>query len=150
MAEKRYYQRDYEELYYIIDSQVISEKDFDERVEYDGYNAFEDSLTGEEIVGLLNENEQLKQQLRIFEDGLKSEIKQTKITMEDWHECLTDCRKLKEENEQLKQRNDKQYNQLKQLWELIEDEDYNTLRSMLNQRETDEKLLQKEWGTYSD
>lgn len=103
MTEKRYYQRDYEELYYIIDSQVISEKDFDERVEYDGYNAFEDSLTGEEIVGLLNENEQLKQQLRIFEDGLKSEIKQTKITMEDWHECLTDCRKLKEENEQLKQ-----------------------------------------------
>lgn len=63
MTEKRYYQRDYEELYYILDSQVISEKDFDERVEYDGYNAFEDSLTGEEIVGLLNENEQLKQQL---------------------------------------------------------------------------------------
>lgn len=55
-----------------------------------------------------------------------------------------------DENEQLKQRNDRQYNQLKQLWELIEDEDYNTLRSMLNQREADEKLLQKEWGTYSD
>ena len=57
---------------------------------------------------------------------------------------------VKKENEQLKQRNDRQYNQLKQLWELIEDEDYNTLRSMLNQRETDEKLLQKEWETYSD
>ena len=60
---KRYYQRDYEELYYIIDSNVISEKDFDEKVEYDGYTAFEDSLTGEEIVNLLNENEQLKQQI---------------------------------------------------------------------------------------
>lgn len=72
------------------------------------------------------------------------------------YDCLLDndlfdlINTIAEENEQLKQRNDKQYNQLKQLWELIEDEDYNTLRSMLNQRETDEKLLQKEWGTYSD
>lgn len=55
---------------------------------------------------------------------------------------------LKKENELLKQRNDRQCNQLKQLWELIENEDYNTLRSMLNQRETDEKLLQKEWQMY--
>lgn len=73
-----------------------------------------------------------------------------------WHnknESQKVCDKLNsilDENEQLKQRNDRQYNQLKQLWELIEDEDYNTLRSMLNQRETDEKLLQKEWGAYSD
>lgn len=57
---------------------------------------------------------------------------------------------LNDENEQLKQRNENQYNQLKQLWELIEKEDYNTLRSMLNQRETDEKLLQNEWRTYCD
>lgn len=55
------------------------------------------------IINVLNENEQLKQQLRIFEDGLKSEIKETKLAMEDWNECLTDCKKLKEENEQLKQ-----------------------------------------------
>ena len=65
MAEKRYYQRDFEELYYIIDSNVISEKEFDEKEMYDGYTAFEDSMTGEEIVDLLNtlndENEQLKQ-----------------------------------------------------------------------------------------
>ena len=64
MTEKRYYQRDYEELYYIIDSHTISEKEFDEKVEYDGYSAFEDSLSGEEIVDLLNENEQLKSELR--------------------------------------------------------------------------------------
>lgn len=61
MVEKRYYQRDFEELYYIIDSNVISEKEFDEKEMYDGYTAFEDSMTGEEIVDLLNENEQLKQ-----------------------------------------------------------------------------------------
>jgi hypothetical protein len=63
MTEKRYYQRDFEELYYIIDSHKISEKEFDEKEMYDGYSAFEDSMTGEEIVDLLNENEQLKQQL---------------------------------------------------------------------------------------
>ena len=66
MAEKRYYQRDFEELYYIIDSNVISEKEFDEKEMYDGYTAFEDSMTGEEIVDLLNtlndENEQLKKE----------------------------------------------------------------------------------------
>ena len=67
----------------------------------------------------------------------------------DFYELWEFLNKLNDENEQLKQRNDRQYNQLKQLWELIEDENYNTLRSMLNQRETDEKLLQKEWGTYS-
>ena len=61
MVEKRYYQRDFEELYYIIDSNVISEKEFDEKEMYDGYTAFEDSMTGEEIVDLLNENEELKQ-----------------------------------------------------------------------------------------
>ena len=55
MTEKRYYQRDFEELYYIIDSNVISEKEFDEKEMYDGYTAFEDSMTGKEIVDLLNE-----------------------------------------------------------------------------------------------
>ena len=64
MTEKRYYKRDYEELYYIIDSNTISEEEFDEKMEYDGYTAFEDSLTGEEIVDLLNENERLKQELK--------------------------------------------------------------------------------------
>ena len=62
MVEKRYYQRDFEELYYIIDSNVISEKEFDEKEMYDGYTAFEDSMTGEEIVDLLNENEELKKE----------------------------------------------------------------------------------------
>ena len=72
MTEKRYYQRDFEELYYIIDSNVISEKEFDEKEMYDGYTAFEDSMTGEEIVDLLNdlhdENQELKQELhKIYE-----------------------------------------------------------------------------------
>lgn len=63
MIKKRYYQRELEGYYYIIDSEVISKKDFDEKYENDSYRAFEDSLTVEEIVDLLNENEQLKQEI---------------------------------------------------------------------------------------
>lgn len=61
MTEKRYYQQRYEEEYYIFDSEKISEKEFEEKMEIEGYKAFEDSLTGEEVVKLLNENEELKQ-----------------------------------------------------------------------------------------
>ena len=77
MTEKQYYQRDFEELYYIIDSNVISEKEFDEKEMYDGYTAFEDSMTGKEIVGLLNEQheqiERLKQNFRAL-DEVKCEL----------------------------------------------------------------------------
>ena len=71
MTEKRYYQRDFEELYYIIDSNIISENEFDEKVEYDGYTAFEDSMTGDEIVDLLNENEELKQEVTELKEAMK-------------------------------------------------------------------------------
>ena len=62
MTGKRYYQKDYDEKYYIFDSKTLPESEFDERVEYDGYDVFADSLTGSEIIGLLNENEQLKKE----------------------------------------------------------------------------------------
>lgn len=69
---ERYYQKRYGDEFYILDSSIISEKSFDEKLELEGYKAFEDSLTGEEIVDLLNENEQLKTQLQrlynYFED----------------------------------------------------------------------------------
>ena len=64
MTEKRYYYRDYEELYYIFDSNTISEEEFDEKEEYEGYTAFEDSLSSEEIVDLLNENEHIKNTIK--------------------------------------------------------------------------------------
>ena len=54
----------WEEEFYIFDSEIISENDFDERVEYEGYTSFADSMLGEEVVNKLNqlygENEQLK------------------------------------------------------------------------------------------
>ena len=108
MVEKRYYQRDFEELYYIIDSNVIPEKEFDEKEMYDGYTAFEDSMTGEEIVDLLNENEELKQ------------------------------------------RNNRQYEQLGRLYDLIEQKEWRVLTDIIDDFKKSDEQLQKEWGTYGD
>jgi len=64
MTENRYYKKDWGESYYIFDSNTISEDEFEERVEYEGYDVFADSLTVSEIIDLLNENEQLKKENR--------------------------------------------------------------------------------------
>ena len=103
MTEKRYYQRDFEELYYIIDSNVISEKEFDEKEMYDGYTAFEDSMTGKEIVSLLNEQheqiERLKQNFRAL-DEVKCELseeneqlKQELIELKKWEKYVGDVKR---------------------------------------------------------
>lgn len=54
MTEKRYFKRMWEGEYYIFDSYTISEKEFDEKVEYEDYQAFADSMTGEEVTDRLN------------------------------------------------------------------------------------------------
>lgn len=64
MTTNRYYKKEYDEEYYILDSKVISEKEFDEKLEYEGYKAFEDSLTSDEIIDLLNENDKLKKEVQ--------------------------------------------------------------------------------------
>lgn len=55
---------------------------------------------------LLNEQhetiERLNQQLRIFSDGLKAEIRETKEVFEDYSECVDEKKQLKEKNEQLR------------------------------------------------
>lgn len=54
MTAKRYFKREWEEEYYIFDSETISEKEFDEKVEYEDYQAFVDSMQGDEVVDRLN------------------------------------------------------------------------------------------------
>ena len=58
------------------------------------------------VCDLLNEQhetiQKLNQQLRIFSDGLKAEIRETKEVFEDYSESLDEKKQLKEENEQLK------------------------------------------------
>lgn len=70
MTKKRYYEKHWEESYYVFDSNIISEDEFDERVEYEGYDVFVDSLIGNEIIDLLNENEQLKQSVNNLKDTI--------------------------------------------------------------------------------
>lgn len=64
MTEKRYFKKMWEEEFYIFDSNIISESDFEEKLEYQGYKAFEDSMMGDEVVNRLNklnnENKELK------------------------------------------------------------------------------------------
>ena len=108
MTEKRYFEKRWEEEYYIFDSNTISESDFEKKLEYQGYRAFEDSMTGEEIVDLLNENEELKQ------------------------------------------RNNRQYEQLGRLYDLIEQKEWRVLTDIIYDFKKSDEQLQKEWGTYSD
>ena len=56
---KRYYKNYYGDEYYIFDSKTISEEDFREKLETEGYTAFQDSLTGDEVVNKLNNYEKM-------------------------------------------------------------------------------------------
>ena len=55
---------------------------------------------------------------------------------------------LVDENEQLKQRNNNQYNQLNQLWQIIEEENWEKLIAMKKQLKEDEEQLKREWACY--
>lgn len=79
MTEKRYFERRWRDEYYIFDSQTISEKEFDEKVEYEDYQAFADSMIGEEVTDRLNKYNK------------------------EYLDCYNDVLRLEKENEQLKQ-----------------------------------------------
>ena len=107
MTEKRYYAVDYDEEYYIFDSNVIRKGRVEEEAEY-GYDVFADSMSSNEIVDLLNEQEQLilEQQILIntitdqkneFHRGARENANRVG-QLED------ENNKLKEENKQLKEK----------------------------------------------
>ena len=83
---------------------------------------------------LEKENEQLKR-------------KNTKWIL-DYNGLNAEYEWLKEENEQLKQRNTNQYNQLNELWQIIEEENWEKLIIMKKQLKEDEERLQSEWKCY--
>ena len=65
--------------------------------------------------------------------------------------ALTDDKRIKElyeENEQLKQRNNRQAKQLDRLYNLIEQKDWRTLNDILDDFKRCEEQLQREWRTY--
>mgnify|MGYP003437384611 CR=1 FL=1 len=57
---------------------------------------------------------------------------------------------LLNENEQLKQRNDRQAKQLDRLYSLVEEKDWAALSDIIDDFKRCEEQLQKEWGTYND
>ena len=104
MTAKRYFERMWEEEYYIFDSETISENEFDEKVEYEDYQAFADSLTGDEVVELLNELHEKNEQLRIEKDTIQKQHSYELYKKLQYKSKLID---LKKENEQLKKRIDR-------------------------------------------
>lgn len=73
MTAKRYFKREWEVEYYIFDSQTISEKEFDEKFEYEDYIAFEDSMQGDEVLNRLNE---LYEENNLLKDIIKDIVVQ--------------------------------------------------------------------------
>ena len=65
-------------------------------------------------------------------------------------EVLDKLNELSDENEQLKQRNNRQYEQLGRLYNLIEQKQWKVLTDIVNNFKKSDEQLQKEWGTYGD
>ena len=63
---------------------------------------------------------------------------------------LYDCCDLLNENEQLKQRNNRQYEQLGRLYNLIEQKEWRVLTDIIDDFKKSDEQLQKEWETYGD
>ena len=110
----------------------------------------------EKVVDLLNslngENEQLKKDctaLVYHNQGYRkeNELLQHKLSQQEM-EYATTAHRQAEENEQLRQRNTNQYNQLTELWEIIEEEDWEKLIAMKKQLKEDEERLRNEWRCY--
>ena len=96
MTENRYYKKDWEESYYIFDSKTLPESEFEERVEYEGYDVFADSLTGSEIIDLLNENEQLKKENNILSNIISAIEKGSCRSIDSFLDDYCDDELLKE------------------------------------------------------
>lgn len=94
MTAKRYFERMWEEEYYIFDSETISENEFDEKVEYEDYQAFADSLTGDEVVELLNELHEENEDLATKKEDAEYELLHLK---EMYEELLEEKEKYKKE-----------------------------------------------------
>lgn len=102
MTEKRYFKKMWEEEYYIFDSNTISESDFEEKLEYQDYKAFEDSMMGDEVVNRLNElaeeNQRLKEDIDEL-DKKSDELHDEKIRLIRENTRLK--KKLKKHNDML-------------------------------------------------
>ena len=68
----------------------------------------------------------------------------------DFYELWEFLNKLNDENEQLKQRNNRQYEQLGRLYDLIEQKEWRALTDIIDDFKKSDEQLQKEWMIYGD
>lgn len=149
MSDKRYFKRMWEEEYYIFDSKTISESDFEEKLEYQDYKTFEDSMMGDEVVNRLNEQHEQIQELiqssKEFEEDCQSTFNAMSRKQDDLYRKNF---KLKEENEKLKERNKRQAKHLAELYELMAKKDWESLTEIIDDFCSCEEQLQREWKCY--
>lgn len=116
---------------------------------HDGMHWLVNEVEAEEIVEIMNnldtkarERGKALSKLQKENEELKHQLQQQEM------EYATTCNRLAEENEELKKRNTNQYKQLNQLWQLIKEENWETLIAMKKQLKEDEERLQQEWKCY--
>lgn len=80
----------------------------------------------------------------IFKGDVKLEGKEGLLELAEYVD------KLQDENEQLKQRNNRQYEQLSRLYNLIEQKEWRVLIDIIDNLKKSDEQLQKEWRTYGD
>ena len=73
MSEKRYFKVEYDEEWYLFDSNIISEELVTEQAEY-GYGVFANSLSPSEICELLNSLNEEKERLKKENEQLRREL----------------------------------------------------------------------------
>ena len=119
------------------------------------------TLTFNEVVDMLNafndENEHLERLMRksVIErllNGFEKSYKDLEEENEQLHSELAEkdiqLDYLQNENKHFKQRNNRQAEQLDNLYNLIEKEDWQTLKGIIQEFQECEEQLQKEWKCY--
>ena len=145
----------------------VNKNTIEENGEFVAYvNSVDGFRIANKLTTLAKENEQLKQSYKEFEDECQStfnamsrkqnDLYRKNFKLKEENEQLkssdtitdleTEIMKLKQENEQLKQRNDRQAKQLDNLYNLIEKQDWKTLKGLIQEFQECEEQLQKEWS----
>lgn len=96
----------------------------------------------------LDRQSQALKKLKKENEQLKSKYSEQCTQLDFLKDENKHMRYVLNENKQLKQRNTNQYNQLNELWQIIEEENWEKLIAMKKQLKEDEERLQKEWKCY--
>ena len=110
------------------------------------------TLWKEEVVGLLNEQEEMIKRLKTIREEQTETILKQKRKIKELEKCREELfireRDTKNECRELKERNQRQYNQLKEITDLMSKRDWEALESIVEDWEESDRLLQAEWDAY--